>query len=222
VAVKVLRDGSAAARMRGIRQLSQRHSEPLSSVIQRSQGLRRPHRGTRFNAASVSLKAPSRLFASELSPRPPTAELQNVKRNQIRGLKLNASVARAEQERPTFLGGSDRLISFTRETIVKLFKNASRWSWQDNDFIYQNFISSLSQCCHCFWESRAFHNHSLDFDQHIITFVSPLKAFCFNRWCHIQLRNKFPAPIMSIMSLFPDQIVSTHHMDFVVVDLWLH
>jgi hypothetical protein len=53
------------------------------------------------------------------------------------------------------------------------------------------------------------------FDQHIITFVSPLKAFCFNRWCHIQLRNKFPAPIMSIMSLFPDQIVSTHHMDFV-------
>jgi hypothetical protein len=44
-----------------------------------------------------------------------------------------------------------------------------------------------------------------------------LKAFCFNRWCHIQLRNKFPAPIMSIMSLFPDQIVSTHHMDFVVV-----
>ena len=204
--------------MRGIRQLSQRHSEPLSSVIQRSQGLRRPHRGTRFNAASVSLKAPSRLFASELSPRPPTAELQNVKRNQIRGLKLNASVARAEQERPTFLGGSDRLISFTRETIVKLFKNASRWSWQDNDFIYQNFISSLSQCYHCFWESRAFHNHSLDFDQHI-TFVSPLKAFCFNRWFQIQLRNKFPDPIMSIMSLFPDQIVSTHHMDLL---LWIY
>ena len=125
--------------MRGIRQLSQRHSEPLSSVIQRSQGLRRPHRGTRFNAASVSLKAPSRLFASELSPRPPTAELQNVKRNQIRGLKLNASVARAEQERPTFLGGSDRLISFTRETIVKVFKNASRWSWQDNDFHLSEF-----------------------------------------------------------------------------------
>ena len=142
-----------------------------------------------------------------------------MKRNQIRGLKLNASVARAEQERPTFLGGSDRLISFTRETIVKLFKNASRWSWQDNDFIYQNFISSLSQCCHCFWESRAFHNHSLDFDQHIITFVSPLKAFCFNRWCQIQLRNKLPAPIMSIMSLFPDQIVSTHHMDFL---LWIY
>ena len=102
-------------------------------------------------------------------------------------------VLRARLDRQTFLGGSDRLISFTRETIVKLFKNASRWSWQDNDFIYQNFISSLSQCCHCFWESRAFHNHSLDFVQHIITFVSPLKACFFNNWCHIQLRNKFPA-----------------------------
>jgi hypothetical protein len=77
-AVKVLRDGSAAARMRGIRQLSQRHSEPLSSAIERSQGLRRLHRGTRFNAASVSLKAPSRLFASELSSRPPTAQLQKM------------------------------------------------------------------------------------------------------------------------------------------------
>jgi hypothetical protein len=73
-----------------------------------------------------------------------------------------------------------------------------------------------------FMGMKSIPNHSLDFDQHIMTFVSPLKAFCFNRWCHIQLRNKFPAPIMSIMSLFPDQIVSTHHMDFVVVDLWLH
>ena len=184
--------------MRGIRQPSQRHSEPLSSAIQRSQGLRRPHRGTRFNAASVSLKAPGRLFASELSPRPPTAQLANRVKESNPRFKFNANVARAEQERQTFLGGSDRLISFTRETIVKLFKNAWRWSWQDNDFIYQNFISYLSQCCHCFWESRAFHNHSLDFDQHIITFVSPLKAFCFNRWCHIQLRNKFPGPIMRL------------------------
>ena len=53
----------------------------------------------------------------------------------------------------------------------------------------------------------------------IIPFLSPLKAFCFNRWCHIQLRNKFPAPIMSIISLFADQLVSTHHMRIYVLRL---
>ncbi len=41
----------------------------------------------------------------------------------------------SEQDREISLGGSDRRI-FMREAIVKLFKNALRWSWQDKALIY--------------------------------------------------------------------------------------
>ena len=39
------------------------------------------------------------------------------------------------QDKRNSFGRSDRRSSFLREAIVKLFKNASRWSWHDDDFI---------------------------------------------------------------------------------------
>jgi hypothetical protein len=56
-------------------------------------------------------------------------------------------VSREEQDRQTSLCESDWRIGFVREAIVRLFKNASRWSWHT----LIGFI--FDQCCHCFWES---------------------------------------------------------------------
>ena len=85
----------------------------------------------------MPLKAPMRFFRrfGVVSSDPDRAAAERAK-GVNPPFNLNASVARAEKDRQTSLGESDRRLGFVREAIVKLFKKASRWCWQDNDFIY--------------------------------------------------------------------------------------
>lgn len=82
-------------------------------------------------AALVPLKSLRRLFGrfetvSSASDRAAAERAKEVNPP----FNLNASVARAEKDRvQTSLGESYRRIGFVREAIVKLFKDASRWSW---------------------------------------------------------------------------------------------
>jgi hypothetical protein len=95
--------------------------------------------------------------------------------------------------------------SVSLEAIAKLFENASQWSWQDNAFVYfivdpmlplSLRIKSIPPTTDLFFTYR----------KTVISFLSPWKIFCFNRGCHIQLKNEFPAPITSIIHLFGDRI----------------
>jgi hypothetical protein len=157
-------------------------------------------------AASVPLKSLRRLFGrfetvSSASDRAAAERAKEVNPP----FNLNASVARAEKDRQTSLGESDRRIGFVREAIVKLFKKASRWCWQDNDFIYL-FVKPMLPM---FLGIKSIPPTIVSFSTYsktIISFLSPLKIFCFDCWRHIQLRNEFSGHIMVIITLFGDQI----------------
>ena len=78
----------------------------------------------------MPLKAPMRFFRrfGVVSSDPDRAAAERAKEVNP-PFNLNASVARAEQDRQTSLGKSDRRIGFEREAVVMLFKEASRWRW---------------------------------------------------------------------------------------------